>query len=500
MLGDRAADIEARVAALARAGDVRALRDLHATIKAEKDAQGSLRRSQRWGTRPVEWVGERLKQSVWSKQVEVLHAVRDHRRTAVKSGHGVGKSHTAALATAWWLDTHAPGTAFVVTTAPTGAQVKAILWRYIRRLHAAAGLPGRVNQSEWHLGGELVAFGRKPSDHSESAFQGIHAQHVLVVLDEACGIPSNLWISADALTTNEGCALLAIGNPDNPASEFRKVCAPGSGWHVITISAFDSPNLTGEQVPPDVAHALVGKAWVEEKRTEWGEDNPIYRSKVLGEFTQDGTWQVVRSSDLAGVRLDDRTRRPDSDWSPVELGVDVGGGGDETVIRERRGRFAMREWRDHTDRPEQIVPLVLAALRESKATHVKVDSIGVGAGVVGELRNLADRGEHSAQITAVNVAESANDDEKFANKRAELWWVVGREMSETKAWDLSRMDNADTTCAQLLEPQWSTDARGRIIVEPKKDVIKRLGRSPDNADALLLAFAGGGEPRARWLG
>ncbi len=494
-----ATDVAERVAALVRAGDVKALKSLHERVRGVRDAQGAARRRERWGTDPVGWVGGRLGQHVWSKQREVLESVRDNRRTAVKSGHGVGKSHTAALATAWWLDTHTPGTAFVVTTAPTGAQVKAILWRYIRRMHAAAALPGRVNQTEWHLGGELVAFGRKPSDHAESSFQGIHALYVLVILDEACGIPANLWVSADALTTNDGCALLAIGNPDNPASEFRKVCAPGSGWHVITINAFDSPNLTGEEVPPEVAQALVGRAWIEEKRGEWGEDNPIYRSKVLGEFTQDGTWQVVRSSDLAKCRIGAGRKPTPAESSPVELGVDVGGGSDETVIRERRGRLAGREWRDHTDRPEQIIPMVLMAIRQTGATSVKIDSIGVGAGVVGELRNAAGRGEHAAQVVAVNVAESASDSEKFANLRAELWWTIGREMSERHEWDLSGMENADTTCAQLLEPQWTTDGRGRILVEPKRDVIKRLGRSPDNADALLLAFAGGADPRVRWL-
>jgi hypothetical protein len=67
--------------------------------------------------------------------------------------------------------------------------------------------------------------------------------------------------------------------------------------------------------------------------------------------------------------------------------VDVGGGGDETVIRERRGVQAGREWRAHTDRPEQIAPLVMRAIRESGATAVKVDSIGIGFGVIGELRN-----------------------------------------------------------------------------------------------------------------
>jgi hypothetical protein len=441
---------------------------------------------------PVGWVRQRLEQAVWSKQAEILEAVRDHRRVAVRSGHGVGKSHVAALVACWWLDAHEPGTAFVVTTAPTFPQVRAILWRYVRKMHAAGNLPGRVNQTEWHLGGELVAFGRKPSDYSESAFQGIHAPHVLVVVDEAGGVTPQLWVAADALTTNDTCRLFAIGNPDNPASEFRRVCTPGSGWHVIGISAFDSPNLTGEPVPKPVGQALVSRSWVEEKLREWGEDNPLYRSKVLGEFSEDSEWQVVRTSDVAACRVPPEVPHPPEALLPVELGVDVGGGGDETVVRERRGRVAGREWRAHTDRPEKIAPLVLAAIRETGATAVKIDSIGVGFGVIGELRNSRLPG---VSVVAVNVAEKASRPDRFLNLRAELWWEVGRGLSERGGWDLSTMQNADTTVAQLLEPQWDPDPQGRIRVEKKEEIIKRLGRSPDNADALLLAFYGGSRPR-----
>lgn len=356
-----------------------------------------------------------------------------------------------------------------------------------------------MNQTEWHIDDEMVAFGRKPADHDESAFQGIHARYVLVIVDEACGVPEQLWVAADALTTNADCRLLAIGNPDSPASHFRRVCTPGSGWHTLSISAFDSPNLTGEQVPPAVALALVGREWVEEKAREWGEDNPLYRSKVLGEFSEDSPNQIVRASDIAACRINPETRRALADLEPVELGVDVGGGGDETVIRERRGVRAGREWRAHTDRPEKIAPMVLAAIKETGATAVKVDSIGVGFGVIGELRNAASRGEHTAHIRAVNVGEKASRPDKFVNLRAEIWWEIGRGLSERKGWDLSSMDNADATVAQLLEPRWDADPQGRIRVEKKDEVIKRLGRSPDNADALLLAYYSAGRTRVRWL-
>jgi hypothetical protein len=493
-------DIRDQVARLVRAGDTKALKHIHAQLQRQADKRGLRERTALYARNPVGWVQERLKQVVWSKQREIMLSIRDNRRTAVRSCHGVGKSHTASLVAAWWLDTHPPGEAFVVTSAPTFAQVRAILWRYIRRTHRRGKLAGRVNQTEWHIDDELVAFGRKPADHDESAFQGIHARYVLVILDEACGIPEQLWVAADALTTNADCRILAIGNPDNPASHFRKVCQPGSNWHVIGISAFESPNLTGEEVPDDVAQALVGREWVEEKAQEWGEDNPLYKSKVLGEFSEDAPNKVVRASDVARCRIDPERKLTAEELLPVELGVDVGGGGDETVIRERRGRHAGREWRAHTDRPERIAPMVVAAIKESGATAVKVDSIGVGFGVIGELRNLASQGKHAARIVGVNVGEKSSAPDKYKNLRAELWWVLARGLSERQGWDLSGMENADTTVAQLLEPLWLVDAAGRIQVEPKDEIRKRLGRSPDNADALLLAFYNGARTRVRWLG
>src|SRR5690606_38293055 len=224
----------------------------------------------------------------------------------------------------------------------------------------------------------------------------------------------------------------------------------------------------------------VSAGWVEEKRREWGEDNPLYRSKVLGEFSEDSEWQVVRSSDVAACRIAPEEPHPADVLLPVVLGVDVGGGGDETVIRERRGVVAGREWRAHTDRPEKIAPLIRLAIRESGATRVKIDSIGVGFGAIGELRNASLRG---VQIVGVNVGEKASCPDRFANLRAEIWWEVGRGLSERRGWDLSGMDNADATVAQLLEPQWDTDPQGRIRVEKKEEIIKRLGRRPDNEDA-----------------
>ncbi|MEJ8671874.1 hypothetical protein WKI71_36580 [Streptomyces sp. MS1.AVA.1] len=491
--------VRQQIQQLVRAGDTKALKAIRDQLQRKVDRRNLHERSRLYAHNPVGWVQERLRQVVWSKQREIMLSVRDNRRTAVRSCHGVGKSHTASLVASWWLDTHPPGEAFVVTSAPTFAQVRAILWRYIRRTHRRGKLAGRVNQTEWHMDDELVAFGRKPADHDESAFQGIHARYVLVILDEACGIPEQLWVAADALTTNADCRILAIGNPDNPSSYFRKVCQPGGGWHVIGISAFESPTSPARKSPrmsrrPSSAASGSRRRPPSGARTTRCTSPRCWASSARTPPTRSSAPPMWRSA----VSTPSASSPPTSSCRSSSVSMSVAAG-IETVIRERRGQRAGREWRAHTDRPEKIAPLVLQALKESGAATVKVDSIGVGFGVIGELRNLASQGKHSARIVGVNVGEKSSQPDKFKNLRAEIWWELARGLSERQGWDLSQMENADTTVAQMLEPLWIVDARGRIQVEPKDEIRKRLGRSPDNADALLLAFYSAGRTRVRWL-
>jgi len=407
----------------------------------------------------------------------------------VQSCHGVGKSFLAATMAAWWVDTHDPSETMVVTTAPSLDQVHAILWEEIRGIHSRAGLPGVVQRTDrWLVGDRLVGMGRKPPDHSESAFQGMHRKYVLVILDEACGIPEWLWTAVETITTADTCRILAIGNPDDPNSHFKHVCehSRATAWESYKISAFDSPNFTDEEVPDDLRQLLTTKTWVEDRKKEWGEDNPLYVAKVLGEFPSDHPWSVVRLTDVYSCRLEQV--RSKEELVPVELGIDVGGGGDETIIRERRGMKAGREWRETSDLPERISRMALHAINATGATSVKVDSNGIGFGVVGELRNLKELGHHEARVYGVNVSEKARRPDQYYNLRSQLWWDCGRLAAEQRAFDLSEIENADATVAQLLEPRYEFDLKGRIKVEPKDDIRKRLGRSPDNADALLLAY------------
>jgi hypothetical protein len=430
---------------------------------------------------PAWWVSYQLGDHVWSKQREILESVRDNRRTAVQSCHSSGKSWVAARIVAWWLSCHPPGEARVVTSAPTGDQVKAILWHEIGRAHALGKLPGRLNQTEWWMEfangrEEMVGIGRKPAEHNPDAFQGIHERYVLVVLDEACGIPVGLWSAADGLLSNDDCRLLSIGNPTDPVSEFAAECKPGSGANVIRIAASDTPNFTGEEVPEAVRQRLVGRTWVEEKRHRWGEDNPLYIAKVEALFPETTADGLIP---LSWVRAAQERELVPS--LPVELGVDVGGGGDRSVIVVRSGPVARVDPRWRTKNPDtmQTCGNVLAALRETGATAAKIDEIGIGRGVVDRAK------EQGAAAVGVNVGQAASDPEAFVNLRAEIWWNL-RERFQDGLIDIDPAD--DDLAAQLVDVRFKRTSTGKIQIESKDEMKRRGKSSPDDADGLALAF------------
>jgi hypothetical protein len=445
----------------------------------------------RWRKNPIAWLEERAKAEVWSKQREIIQSVRDHHNTAVHSCHEVGKSWIAAATAAWWLDTHPIGEARVVTTAPTQAQVEAILWNEINGFHDRAGLAGRLNLTEWYFGKYLAGLGRKPSEHSPAAFQGLHARYLLLILDEAYGIPKNIWDGGSTLAANEHSRVLVIGNPDGPG-EFEEVCRPDSGWNVIHIGANHSPNFTGEPVSQFLRDMLIHPRWATERAKKWGKDSALYQSKVDGKFPTGGDpFAVIRYDWARTCQLTDFPA-----GEPAEGGIDVGAGGDRTVLRERRGMRAGRELEFIDADPMRSVGELAMAISEWGLTKIKIDSTGIGWGVAGRLRELSSKhnptGErtHDAEVVAVNFGAGPTEgkEDKFLNKRAEIWWG-GRERSRpgVEAWDLSAVE--DDVIHELCSSKYEVlDSKGKIKIEPKAKQIKRLGFSPDRAEALLLAY------------
>ena len=458
-------------------------------LPSASDLRSSIQRDE-YLNDPVRWARERLGANLWSKQREIIESIRDNRRTVVRSCHAVGKSFVSAIIATWWIECHKPGEAFVVTSAPTAAQVRAVLWREINRAHAKGKLIGRTNQTEWWLQmpngeEEMVGLGRKPGNMDTSAFQGIHQKYVLVIFDEACGIHTQLWDSGDSLISNKGGRIVALGNPDVPETEFEAVSKPGSGWNSIQISAFDTPNFTGEPIPDELRHSLISPIWAHEKLRKWGADNPIYISKILGEFpdtTVDGLIPVKYIRQAQDAELEPST--------PVELGVDVGGGGDKTSICLRRGDVFRIIRRDRNPDTMQTLGNILSDVESNRATSARVDSIGIGRGVKDRAKEIAnDQSKHldtrriAATVHGVNVGNAAIDNKSYINLRAEGFWNLRERFVEGRI-DIDPAD--DDLAAQLVDIRYKRSA-GRIQVESKDDMKRRGKSSPDDADALMLS-------------
>jgi hypothetical protein len=444
---------------------------------------------------PDEWCIEKLGDHLWSKQREIMRSIEVNRKTAVPACHESSKSFTAGRIASWWIDDHPPGTAMVVTTAPGHPQVKGILWKEINRAHTLGKLVGRVNQTEWWIGNEMVGIGRKPNDYDPDSFQGFHAPYMLVVVDEACGV-EGLWEAAESMVANETGRILAIGNPTDPTSTFAQICKPGSGWNVIPIDAFETPNFTGEPLPKAIADGLISHIYEEEIRLKYGVDSPVYVSRVRGQFPEDASDGVIPFSWLKACQK----LEVDLSQGDVELGMDVGASeaGDPTVIRTRKGNKALDEWELQSDDPEKIVGFAVQKINETGAKRIKVDVIGIGFGIAGWIEKERKLTNHSAQVVKVNVAERPNSPQarkRFKNKRAQMWWEVGRELSQDRRWDLK--DVNDDCLGQLIAPRYEINSAGLIVVEDKDEIRKRTGRSPDNAEALLLAFWSHGAGPAR---
>lgn len=450
-------------------------------------------------------------------------------RVMVKSGHGIGKSWLAAAVTSWWYDTRNPSVA--VTTAPTQRDVYDILWAEVRLQRQRAGRPDTFV-------GPAIAEMRTSQDHyakgftarSGESFQGRHPPRMLIVFDEAEGIDSIFWETANTMFQPNGEHLfLAILNPTTTTSQsYQEENAVGPDgqpkWHVFTVSSLNHPNIAAELAgqPPTVPGAVslsqvrdwlaswfepINAGDIDSARdiefppgsAQWYRPGPEGEARALGRRPSAGTYGVWSES-LWRRAAEPQNREPLITEMP-EIGCDVARyGDDKTEIHVRVGsnsyhheehsgwsvvRTADRlaeladEWLAWANarRPRQAAKLDVNVIR------IKVDDTGVGGGVTDIL--------HSRRYNAVpvNAAEAAATNEKYPRVRDEMWFnLVDR--CRAGNLDLSRISKRilSRLRSQALAPQWAPTVDGRRQVEPKKDTKKRIGRSPDGLDAMNLAY------------
>jgi phage terminase large subunit len=497
------------------------------------------------GSEPIPhlFVQDILGANTWYMQDEIVKSVFKYKTTAVKTCNAVGKSFIAARIVVSFL-TLLPGSV-VVTTAPTWRQVTDVLWREIAmtvKLSKYKLTDNEVRQAGLDIAKDWYAVGLS-TKYPENFF-GYHADHILVVVDEAGGVPEPIFKGVKAITPNANARILYIGNPTNPSGTFYDAFNnPKLPIKRFTISAFQSPNFTANGIrdvqdlltlftpPQDVDEmehvaevqaklrypypALIDPATVYERYWEWGVDSPAWESLVMGEFPSQAE-QALIPVDLVKMAMQMYGTDPDtgktyadlSGWDiptgPPEYGMDVARfGSDLNVLTPRRGGWTEEQiiWNKKgdakldtvysADRIVEVIDPVDHTLR------LNIDDTGVGGGVTDNLNRLqreamnSGRPAHQYQLAAYNMAskEFMTEPNRFDDINSELYWKL-------RTWFYKKqiaLHEDKKLFDELVGRRWGINKQnGKIQVEKKDDVKKRSGgRSPDRSDSLALAFSGG---------
>jgi len=407
-------------------------------------------------------------------QGNILSSVNNYRRTAVRSGHGVGKTRLAASAIHWFMATRSYPR--IRCTANTEKQIMSVLWSELatvnrnalnRDLFDYSRTSFRLKDApETHFA-EAIAWSKEKSE----AFAGIHAENVLYVFDEASAIDEIIFEVSQGAMTNPKARWLCLGNPTKNTGKFHECFGKNkwqgedtdtSKWHTFTISCLDSPR--------------VAKEYIEEIIREYGLDSDPYRVRVLG------LPPLQESQQFISVELFEEALHRSTESLPHEpriLGVDPARYGDDrSAIVDRKGRSAKLLKSLRGQDTMAIVGEVINCINKAKEEkdnydYICIDEIGIGAGVVDRLK------EQNYKVLGVNVAEKSRiGDAK--NLRAELWHRMKEWLKEGSITEEFKDD--------LIAPMYSFDSSGRLIIERKEDMKKRGLASPDLADALAMTF------------
>lgn len=445
------------------------------------------------------WAKEVGGYHMWSAQKEVSESLAINQNVAVKAGHGVGKSWLAAIAICWWIDTRYPNS-FAASTAPSTAQIGAIVWREIHGIRTRVEkrykeglvdhkLPGYVTSDHvWKTEeGVPVAFGRKPPDQkTDDAFQGLHASEgVLAVGDEAVGLTEDMIDALGNITSTSNSRRLLICNPTNPASHVGKLFKDKpKNWSFHTISVLKSPNFTDEKydTPPEVLQALSDQSFVDSKREEYGEGSPKWTSRIEGEFAWDMGFTLFRPADLA--KGYDCEIVPSLETRPV-LGVDVSrskAGDKNTVYKYHDGQLRfVEDWNDPNavSTAKKIHELAVA----HAVSEVRIDGVGIGGPIADYVREYAEDRYEVIEILGGNPSPDLN---RWFNFRAWSYWSFQDRLAK----GLIDIDVSDDSLSEQLlgmEIKKRTSGKDNLLLESKEDMRKRGVHSPDHADAANYA-------------
>jgi phage terminase large subunit len=432
---------------------------------------------ERYRNKPVLFVQEVLGVDPDGWQIEFLNSIADgNRKITVRSGHGVGKSTASSWAMLWYFMTRSP--VKVVVTAPTSAQLFDALFAELKRWINMLPTPLQdlltVKQDRIVFNAapdEMFISARTSRAEQPEALQGIHAEHVMLVADEASGVPEQVFEAAAGSMSGHSAVTLMLGNPTRSSGFFYDSHNRlANEWKVFRVSCADSPRVSQD--------------YIQEMGARYGEESNAFRIRVLGEFPRSDEDTIIP------MELIEAAKQRDVEVSPgaaMIWGLDVARfGSDSSSLCKRKGNVVIeppRVWRnlDLMQLTGAVVAEYEAQKPEDRPEKILVDSIGLGAGVVDRLKEL------SLPAEGVNVAESPSfsPNQTYANLKAELWY-------KAKAWFERRdcrIPDDGRLIAELATVRYTFTSTGKTKVESKEDIKRRGLKSPDCADSLILSFA-----------
>lgn len=450
---------------------------------------------------PVRFAQEVLGVKVTGALRNFLEAVLKHRNVTWRSGHKTGKTTSFAVAALWFFCSFER--ACVPLLAVKEGQIDFGTYKEIRRLHRGAKIP---------IGGELHVSSRGGLvDHADDrkiwgltaqkpeAVQGISGPNVLVLVDEASGVPDPVLEAVGTATAGSGglVRLAYAGNPTRTTGAFyRSHHSDKAKWCLLHTSSEDTPNARGA-TGADVVPGLAGPEWIAEWKANPGEDSPEYAIRVRGEFNSgfEGKILPVELLDMGEAAYDSTEF-----VGQLQIGLDPAGDkteGDASAFAVRRGLKIATVFAVRGLPTDGIVENVIGLLSTHRAAReaiprVCIDAEGViGAEVEQKLRAYLLSHADAFELVVVRGSKPprAGWGSKYHLKRDEVWGEF-RDFLEAggaiPTRPMLRQDlNAPDFAAQL-----GKDGRERLIATSKRDLRRILGRSPDEGDAVTLAAYG----------
>ena len=428
------------------------------------------------------WQAELLEDIGTALEDQDLVGIHDAIRRAIGSGHSAGKTGLGSMLPLWAMST-APDTRVLVlsnTEQQTVQRNFADLQRFYRSsitshwftmTSTALFSADSARAKTWHAAA---------ATWSESRVEGIQGLHqggggrrILILTDECSAHPPALWQSLSGVLVDRDVEIIwvATGNPTRSQGPFYDaLMAPDSPWHPRSIDTRTIPELNQSQIEKLVIEY-------------GGEDSDLTRVRIRGLPPQAGDMAFFNRAEVEAamkcpVIQSDRSH-------PMVIGVDVARRGTDTSVLTFRHNLDARTYPPLKLRTPDLMALAARVAAEANqfraiGLHVVImaDGTGLGAGVVDRLRSLG------YDVVDVQFAGSSSDPMMYANLRAGMH-------GDLRAWIRKggALPNDPRLLEQMAAIEYGHNGSGQILLEPKDDLRRRLGHSPDELDSICCSLA-----------